>query len=144
METDDREIAADREQDNARTVPSEIGIKLERARQNLGPQERSRAVADDNDFLGVAAACDVGEVLRKSVDALVPFRAAAVREFPGPDRVGQQIEQIGLVFRIFQHGAECGDEHGRGRGDTEPAGNAERFQACREAERNAQRQPALH
>src|SRR6267142_5586082 len=106
METDDREIAADREQDNARTVPSEIRIELERARQNLGPQERSRTVADDNDFLGVTAACDVGEVLRKSVNTLVPIRAATVREFPGPDRVGQQIEQIWLVFRIFQHGAE--------------------------------------
>ena len=38
---------------------------------------------------------DLDEVLRKAVDALVPFGALAVREFPGPDRVGQQIEQIG-------------------------------------------------
>src|SRR5216684_3926759 len=99
METDDREIAADREQDDARTVSTERRIELERARQNLGAQKRSRTVADDNDFLGVAGACDVGEVLCKSVDALVPIRPLAVREFPGPDRVGQQIEQISRVFR---------------------------------------------
>src|SRR5258706_14711648 len=110
MKTNDREIAADREQDNARTVPPESRIELERARQNLGSQKRSRTMADDDDFLGVARACDLGEVLRKSVDALVPFRPLAVREFPGPDRVGQQMEKICLVFGVFQEGAEDGDE----------------------------------
>src|SRR5258706_10826448 len=110
MNTADREMADNGKQDNARTVPSESRIELERARQNLGSQKRSRTVADDDDFLGVARACDLGEVLRKSVDALVPFRPLAVREFPGPDRVGQQIEQICLVFGVFQDGAEDGDE----------------------------------
>ena len=33
MKADDRKIAADGEQDDARAVPSEVGVELERARQ---------------------------------------------------------------------------------------------------------------
>ena len=80
MKSDDREIAADRKQDDARAVPPERRIELERARQNLGAQKRSRTVADDDDFLGIAGARDVYEVLGKTVDALVPFRPLAVGE----------------------------------------------------------------
>ncbi len=63
-----------------------------------------------------------------------------MRELPGPDRVGQQIEQISRVFRVFQHGAEHGDEYRRRRGHAEQAGNAQRFQTFPETERKAQRQ----
>src|ERR1700681_2010268 len=110
MKSDDREIAADGEQDHARTMPAESRIELERARQNLGPQKRSRTVTDHDNFLGAALARNVYEVLRKAVDPLIPFRPLAVREFPGPDRVREQIEQIGHVFRVLQHGAEACDE----------------------------------
>ena len=78
---------------------------------------------------GVALACDLDEVLRKAVDALIPFGALAVRELPGPDRVGQEIEHISAVFRVFQHGAEQGDEDGGRRRNAERGGNAERVQA---------------
>src|ERR1700712_5888166 len=98
MKTDDREIAADGEQDNARAVPPEVGIKLERAGQDLAAQKRSRTVADNDDLLGIAAARHLGEVTGETVDARVPFRPLAVAEFPGPDRVGQQIKQIGLTL----------------------------------------------
>src|SRR2546423_14746305 len=40
MKADDREIAADRYQDDAPTMPPERRIELECARQNLGAQER--------------------------------------------------------------------------------------------------------
>src|SRR5258708_26670938 len=86
----EREITADRQQDHARAMPPEAWVELERARQNFRSQERSRAVADDDDLLGVALACDLCKVLGKTVDALVPFRPLAVREFPGPDPVGPQ------------------------------------------------------
>src|SRR3954463_7439222 len=106
MESDNREIAADGQKHDARAVPSEVWIQFERARQNLGAQKRSRTVADNHDLLGVAGALlgvtgarDVDEVLRETVDALVPFRPLTVREFPGPDRVRQQIEQVSGVFR---------------------------------------------
>ena len=55
VKADDREIAADRQQHDARAVPAERGIELQRARQHFGAQERSRTVADDDDLLGVAA-----------------------------------------------------------------------------------------
>src|SRR5260370_28726887 len=101
MKSHDREIAADRQQDNARAVPSEAWVELERARQDLGSQERTRTVADDDNFLGVAGARDVGEVLRKTVDALVPFRPMTVGEYQGPERVRQARDQISQFVREF-------------------------------------------
>jgi len=56
------------EQDNARTVPSEIGIKLERARQNLGPRNDPELWPTTRSFLG--SLLRGRSVLRNSVDAL--------------------------------------------------------------------------
>ena len=43
----------------------------------------------------------------------IPFRPLAVREFPSPDRIGQQIERVGAVFGVFQHRVKRGDESAR-------------------------------
>ena len=51
MKSDDRKIAADGEQDDARAVPAESRIEPQGPRQDLGAQKRSRTVADDDDFL---------------------------------------------------------------------------------------------
>src|ERR1700687_6332483 len=110
MKPDDRKIAADAEQDHARTMPAERRTELKRARQNLGPQKRSRTVTDHDNFLGAALASNVYEVLRKAVDPLIPFRPLAVREFPGSDRLREEIKQLGHVFRVLQYGAEACDE----------------------------------
>ena len=88
MKPHDREIASDRKQDNPRTMPRQIRIQLERACQDFGAQERARTVADHDDFLGLAAARDFDDVLGKPIDTLVPIQPLAVRELPGPDRVG--------------------------------------------------------
>src|SRR3981189_1389519 len=137
MKSDDREITADCEQDHPWTVPPESRIELERARQNLSTQKRAGAVTDDDDLLGLALARDPCKVLGKTVDARIPFRPPAVREFPGPDRVGQQIKQICQVFRVFQHGAKGGDEQRRRRGYTEQVRKAQRLQTFPERESNA-------
>ena len=122
--------------------PSEVGVERQRARQDFGPEKRSRTMADHHDFLGVAGARDLDEILREAIDARVPFRPLPVREFPGPDRVGQQIEQIGRVFGVFQHRAEHGDEQRRRGGHGEQVGNAEGLQPPGEAEGDAERRPA--
>ena len=96
-------------------------------------------MTDDDDLLGVTGAGDLRQILGKTVDTLVPFRPRAVREFPGPDRVAEQIEQIGGVFRVFQQGAENGHEQRRCRGDTQRVGHAEGMQALAEADRRAER-----
>src|SRR6266446_4547802 len=137
MKSDDREIAADGEQDHARAMPTEAWVELERARHNLGAQKRSRTMPDDDDFLGFALARSLDEVSGKTVDPLIPFRPLAVREFPGPDRVREQIKQICRVFGVLQHGAEGCEEQGCGRGDTERVRNAHRFQAFPESREGA-------
>src|SRR5258707_434902 len=139
MKSDDREIAADGEQDHARAMPTEAWVELQRARHNLGPQKRSRTVTDDDDFLGFALARNVDEVSGKTVDPLIPFRPLAVREFPGPDRVREQIKQICRVFGVLQHGAEGCEEQARRRGNAERFGDAQRFQTYREGEGNPER-----
>ena len=89
-------------------------------------------MADDDDFFGVGGPHDVDEVLREAVDALVPIRALAARELPGPDRVAQEIQHVSGVLRVFQHGPEQGNENrGRGR-DAEQVGNSECVQALLE------------
>ena len=100
-------------------------------------------MADDDDFFGVGALGDVDQMLREAVDALVPFRALAVREFPGPDRVAQEIEHVGGVLGVFQHGAEQGDEQGGRDGDAENVGNAERIQAFLENKGDGARRTRL-
>ena len=125
VETDDRKVAADREQDDTRAVAAERRIELQGAGEHLGAEERPGTVADNDDFIGVAFARDLDEVLCKAVDARVPIGACAVGEFPGPDRVAQQIEQVGLVFGIFQHGAEDRNEHRDRRRNTEQIRHAE-------------------
>src|SRR5229473_8416995 len=99
MKSDDREIAADGEQDHTRAMPTKSRIELQRARHNLGPQKRSRTMTDDDDFLGFALARNVDEVSGKTVDPLIPFRPLAVREFPGPDCVREQIKHVCHVLR---------------------------------------------
>ena len=74
----------------------------------------------------------------KTVDPLIPFRPLTVGEFPGPDRVREQIKQIGPIFRVLQRGAETCGEQRRRRGDTERVRNAQRFQSFREGEGDAQ------
>ncbi len=119
-------------------MPTEAWVELQRARHNLGPQKRSRTVADDEDFLGFALARNVDEVFCKTVDPLIPLRPLAVREFPGPDRVREQIKQICRVFGVLQHGAEGCEEQGRRRDNAERVRDAQRFQPFREGEGNAQ------
>src|SRR6266403_3455157 len=143
MKPDDREIAADGQQDHPRAMLAEAWVELQRARHNLGPQKRSRTVTDNDDFLGFALARNVDEVLSKAVDPLIPLRPLAVREFPGPDRVREQIKQICRVFGVLQHGAEGCEEQGRRRGNTERIRDAQRFQTFREGEGNAQNAQGL-
>src|SRR6266403_1821687 len=143
MKPDDREIAADGQQDHPRAMLAEAWVELQRARHNLGPQKRSRTVTDNDDFLGFALARNVDEVLSKAVDPLIPLRPLAVREFPGPDRVREQIKQVSRVFGVLQQGAEDCEEQGRRRGNTERVRNAQRFQAFREGEGNAERADGL-
>ena len=99
---------------------------MQGAGQHLGTQKRSGTVADNDDLIGVAFARDLDEVLRKAVDALVPFGPRAMGEFPGPDGVGQQIEQVGLVLGVFQQRAEERNEQRDRRRDAEEIGHAER------------------
>src|SRR4051794_16900416 len=73
VETHDRQISADRQQGDPRAVPADIGIELERAREDFDTQKRSRTMADDDDSLGVAAGGNLHEVFCETVDALVPF-----------------------------------------------------------------------
>jgi hypothetical protein len=54
---------------------------------------------------------DLDQMLRETVDPGVPVRPVAVGKLPGEDRVGHQIEQIGVFFGVFQQRAEDGDEH---------------------------------
>src|SRR6476646_4898011 len=139
MKSEDREIAADGEQDHAWAMPAEVLVALQRARHNLGPQKRSRTVADHDDFIGFARPRNVDEVLGKTVDPFIPFRPLAVREFPGPDRVREQIQQVCRVFGGLQHGAEDCEEQRRRRDNAEQVGDAQRFEAYREGEGNAER-----
>ena len=74
----------------------------------------------------------------ETVDPLVPFRPLAVGELPSPDRIRQQIEQVGRVFGVFQHRAQQRDEHDRGRRRSEHAGNAERAQPPCDRESHAE------
>src|SRR5260370_37943447 len=74
MKSDDREITADRKQDEAWAVTPEAWVELERARQNFRPQKRSRAVADSDDILGLALASELCKVFGKTVDSLGPLR----------------------------------------------------------------------
>src|SRR6185295_8057106 len=128
VEPDDREISANRQQYDARAVPPQSGIEFQCPRQHFGAEKRSRTVADDDDFLGVAAAGDINEMLGKAVDTLVPFGTFAVRELPSPDRVAQEIEHISAVFGVFQHGTEQRYENGCRRRNAERGGNADGVQ----------------
>src|ERR1044072_7971220 len=97
---DDREIGADGQKHDARTVLAKRGIELQRACQQFDAEERSRAVADQHDLLRVAGADDIDEMLGKAVDPLIPVRALAMRELPGPDRVRQEIEDVSSLLRV--------------------------------------------
>src|SRR5207244_10197374 len=72
VEPDDRQVAADGQQHDARPVAAESRVELERPRHDLGTEEGPRTVADDDDFLGVTAGGDVDKMAREPVDALIP------------------------------------------------------------------------
>src|SRR5258707_700911 len=105
MKSDNREIATNGEQNHPRAMPAEVLVALQRARHNLGPQKRSRTVADDDDFIGFALARNVDQVLGKTVDPFIPFRPLAVREFPGLDGPGGGLA-VGRYLRPADTGVE--------------------------------------
>ncbi len=129
VESDDRIIAAERQQHDSGAVAAERGVAFERAGQNLGAQERPRAVADQDDLLGVAVADHLAEIVGEAIDALIPFRPLPVRKLPGPDRVAQEIEQIGAVFAVFEKTAERRHEQRRRCENAEQMGDADRIEA---------------
>src|SRR5258708_10555880 len=102
MKSDDREIAADGQQDHPWAMLAEAWVELQRARHNLGPQKRSRTVTDNDDFLGFALARNVDEALSKAVDPLIPLRPLAGIQTPGPDRLLEQIKTAKCRLCVLQ------------------------------------------
>ena len=62
----------------ASAVPAEPGVEFQRARHDLGAEERAGGVADQHDLLGVAAAHDVAQILREAVEPFIPLRTLAM------------------------------------------------------------------
>src|SRR4051812_33808168 len=144
MEANDRKIASDGQQCDAGPMPPEMRIELQRACQDLGAQKRPRTVADDHDLLSIAVARGLDKMLREAVDALVPFRTPAMGEFPGPDRVSQQIKHIGALFRVFQHRARQGRKQCRCGCNAESAGYSKGVESPSEYSRYGCRQHCFH
>ena len=120
VEADDRVVAAERQQHDARAMLAERRIELQGTRQDFRAEKRSRTVPDQNDLLGFAGLRDVADMLREAVEPLVGREGAlAVRELPGPDRVAHEIEQVGALFRVFQNGPEQAEEQDGRRKDGE-------------------------
>jgi hypothetical protein len=91
-------------------------------------------MADNDDLVGVAGPRDLGQILRETVDALVPFGSLAVRELPGPDRIAEQIEHVGLVLEIAQRAPHEGEEDRRSRKPAQRLRRAERIEPLAEHE----------
>src|SRR5262249_57953449 len=75
---DDRIVAAERQQHDARAVPAEFRVTFEGARENFGAEERARAVTDQYDLLCLGVARDLAEMLREAVEPRIPFWQLAV------------------------------------------------------------------
>src|SRR3569623_7410 len=94
---------------------------------------------DQHDLFRIRGASDLTEMLGEAVDTLVPFGPTAMRELPGPDRVAEQIEQVGLLLGAFERGAEQRDEQRGGCEDAERSGQAGPIQPLLEQPGDARR-----